>query len=124
MSHKVMMPLACPRGNDRYVQVIKTEEKGSDVNLAVHALNDAWLDRYDCAVIVSNDSDLAEALSIIKDRGKRIGLVTPGAIKSRPTSPVLRRHADFIRRIHTSALVTSQLPSPIPGTTLVKPHDW
>lgn len=32
------------------VEVVKTEEKGSDVNLAVHLLNDAWLDVYDCAV--------------------------------------------------------------------------
>ena len=44
----------------QFVEVIKTEEKGSDVNLAVHLLNDAWLDRYECAVVVSNDSDLAE----------------------------------------------------------------
>lgn len=41
------------------VDIIKTEEKGSDVNLAVHLLNDGWLDAYDCAVVVSNDSDLA-----------------------------------------------------------------
>ena len=37
----------------------KTEEKGSAVNLAVHLLNDGWLDAYDCAVVISNDSDLA-----------------------------------------------------------------
>ena len=31
-------------GNQRTVEVIRTEEKGSDVNLAVHLLNDGWLD--------------------------------------------------------------------------------
>ena len=41
------------------VNIIKTEGKGSDVNLAVHLLNDGWLDAYDCAVVISNDSDLA-----------------------------------------------------------------
>ena len=48
------------------VNVIKTEEKGSDVNLAVHLLNDAWLNKYECAVIVSNDSDMAEAMRLVK----------------------------------------------------------
>ena len=50
-----------------FTQVYKTEEKGSDVNLALHVLNDAWLDQYDCAVIVSNDSDLAESLRLVKN---------------------------------------------------------
>ena len=31
------------------LEVWKTEEKGSDVNLAVHMLNDAWLNKYDVA---------------------------------------------------------------------------
>ena len=31
----------------KFAQVIKTEENGSDVNLAVHLLNDAWLNEYD-----------------------------------------------------------------------------
>ncbi len=31
--------------NIKFVKIIKTEEKGSDVNLAVHLLNDARLNR-------------------------------------------------------------------------------
>lgn len=53
------------------VEVWKNEEKGSDVNLALHVLNDAWHNAYDCAVIVSNDSDLAEALRLVKARHKK-----------------------------------------------------
>jgi hypothetical protein len=34
------------------------EEKGSDVNLAVHLLNDAWQDRFEAAAATSNDTDL------------------------------------------------------------------
>ena len=52
-SHDVVKPLACRNKKFTrpfFVPVIKTEEKGSDVNLAVHLLNDAWLDEYDCAV--------------------------------------------------------------------------
>lgn len=106
------------------VEVWKTEEKGSDVNLAVHVLNDAWLDRYDCAVIVSNDSDLAESLRLIKrQHGKVIGLITPGAPK-RSTSKQLKNHADFQRTIRVKALKNNQLPHKIPGTGLVKPANW
>lgn len=37
----------------------RTEEKGLDVNLAAHLLNDSRLDAYDCGVLVSNDSDVS-----------------------------------------------------------------
>lgn len=36
------MPLAEPSKNQRFVKVVKTEEKGSDVNFAVHLLNDCF----------------------------------------------------------------------------------
>jgi hypothetical protein len=44
LTHTVTAPLAQPNGGQRFAQVLKTEEKGSDVNLAVHLVNDAWLD--------------------------------------------------------------------------------
>ena len=106
------------------VEVWKNEEKGSDVNLALHVLNDAWLDAYDCAVIVSNDSDLAEALRLVKTHKRRIiGLVTPGA-PVRKTSRQLRMHADFVRPIRTWMLRECQLPDPIPGAGIHKPLGW
>lgn len=65
-------------GQPKYIKIIKTEEKGSDVNIALQILNDAWLDKYDCAVLVSNDSDIAEALKLVKaERNKTIGLILP-----------------------------------------------
>ncbi len=122
LSHRVSAPLAQPIGNRRTAEVIKTEEKGSDVNLAVHLLNDAWLDVYDCAVVVSNDGDLVEAMHLVKEHhGKRIGLVTPGT--GRP-SRQLMAHADFIRHTRSNALQRSQLPDPIPGTNIRKPLRW
>lgn len=106
------------------VEVWKNEEKGSDVNLALHVLNDAWQDAYDCAVIVSNDSDLAESLRLVKaQHGTLIGLVTPGA-PTRKTSRQLKQHADFVKPIRTWMLESSQLPNPIPGTTIHKPGGW
>ena len=53
------MPLAHPIvGQPRTVEILKTEEKGYDVNLAVQLLHDAYQNRYETAVIISGDSDL------------------------------------------------------------------
>lgn len=117
------MPLANPTAEQKKAEVIQTEEKGSDVNLAVHLLNDSWLDAYDCAVVVSNDSDIAEALRLVKKHHeKQIGLVTPG--KSTPRSGQLVENADFLRRVQPNILRRSQLPNPIPGTNIKKPSSW
>ena len=123
LTHEVFAPLAQPTNEVKTVKIIKTEEKGSDVNIAVHLLNDAWLDYYDCAVIVSNDSDLAEAVRLVKEQhsDKLLGLMMPG--KGHP-SKELMRHVDFIKRVRTGVLSTSQFPNPIPNTTIYKPYDW
>ncbi len=128
LSHNVFKPLAYPInrnlfGKDiKFVNVIKTEEKGSDVNLAVHLLNDVWLDLHDCAVIVSNDSDLSESLRLVKEQHKKkIGLITPG--KTHPSKELLK-YSDFTKRVRKGVLAASQLPDPIPGTTIHKPAVW
>lgn len=123
LTHEVFAPLAEPIDNIRTVKIIKTEEKGSDVNIAVHILNDAWLNNYDCAIVVSNDSDLAESMKLVKEQhpNKILGLIMPG--KGHP-SKELMKHADFVKRIRTGILELSQLPNPIPGTNIYKPKDW
>jgi len=42
LSHPVRMPLEIPINGERYATVIKTEEKGSDVNLATLMLMDCF----------------------------------------------------------------------------------
>ncbi len=114
--------LANPDNRGERVKILSIEEKGSDVNLAVHLLNDAWLDLYDCAVLVSNDSDLAEALRLVRaHRRKKIGVITPHRNQQ---SRELLCHANFVKRIREGQLRISQLPNPIPGTTLYKPTSW
>jgi|AMWB02.1.fsa_nt_gi uncharacterized LabA/DUF88 family protein len=124
-THTITQPLACENSNYTkpfFVPVLKTEEKGSDVNLAVHLLNDAWSNRFDCAVVVSNDSDLSEALRIVKDDLKKVvGVVNPRG--TRP-SQELMRNATFFKVIRKGLLADSQLPDPIPGTTIHKPKRW
>ena len=93
------------------VEVIKTEEKGSDVNFSVHLLNDAWEDRYECAVLVTDDSDMAEAMRLVKSQfsKKKLGLITP---RGRPTSE-LRKYADFKKTIRDDDLKTAQFSNPV-----------
>ena len=128
LSHNIFMPLAHPvdenvfRKKIKFANIVKTEEKGSDVNLALHLLNDAWLGEYECAVVVSNDSDLAEALKLVKTQHKKmIGLVTPN--RTHP-SKELMKYADFNKRVRKGVLKSSQLPDPIPGTKIHKPKVW
>jgi len=79
LTHSIRMPLANPSDGLEFVEVLRTEEKGSDVNFAVHLLNDVWLDLYDCAVIVTNDSDISKSMNLVKRQtSKKLGLVTPG----------------------------------------------
>jgi len=59
------------------VWVQKAEEKGSDVNLASHLVRDAFMNLFDVAVVVTNDTDLIEPIKIVRDDvGKAIGLLS------------------------------------------------
>ena len=62
------------------VWVDKTEEKGSDVNLATYLLFDAFEGDYEAALIISNDSDLVEPISLVRDKlGRPVGIVNPSS---------------------------------------------
>ena len=125
LQNNVRMPLTHPKPWQKTVEVVKTEEKGSDVNLAVHVLNDAWQNQYDCAVICSNDSDLSESLKLVrKQHKKRIVLVVPGYPSVRTPAIQLKRFANAVVQITEDDLKASQLPNPIPGTTIKKPATW
>lgn len=123
-AHNKYLPLVKPTGQQAFAEVVKIEEKGSDVNLAVHMVNDAWHDRYEAAVVVSNDSDLEEALRIVKEeRGKEVILLTPPKFMKK-RSIRLKINCTRSMTIRNSDLAASQLPNPIPGTSLFKPSSW
>jgi uncharacterized LabA/DUF88 family protein len=122
LSHPVTMPLEAPNGSTKYARVIKTEEKGSDVNLAIHMINDAWKDLYECAVLISNDSDLAGALEIVKcERKKLVGVINP---HKHHFSQELIHHAHFKKPVRESVLQQCLLPDNIPGTNIRIPQAW
>ncbi len=112
------------RALNRSVSVLKTEEKGSDVNLAVDLLHDCVKGQYDCAVIISNDSDLARSLRIVRqDYGKIIGIVNP---QSKGMARQLRGLANFNIRLGETALASSQFPDEVAigGGVLHRPPEW
>jgi len=48
------------------IEVFKTEEKGSDVNLATHLLLDGFQDRYAAAIVITGDSDLVTPIKMAR----------------------------------------------------------
>lgn len=55
------------------------EEKETDVNIALYLLDSAYQDSFDRALVITNDSDLAPAIQIVRQRfpHKRITTVAP-----------------------------------------------
>ena len=124
LSHVVWMPLAAPiPGQKPFVHVIKTEEKGSDVNLASHLLMDAFTNSFDCAVIISGDSDLRTPIHMVLNCfHKMVGVLNP---QQRPCK-ALENIASFYKHIRESAIQASQFAPVLTDSqgTFHKPPTW
>jgi uncharacterized LabA/DUF88 family protein len=102
------------------VLVWDTEEKGSDVNLAVDLVDDAWSGLYEMAVVISNDSDLERALMIVKRKQRRVGVL----IRGDATVHSLKRASHFVVKLKESDLKNALLPREIPDSQLKIPQYW
>jgi uncharacterized LabA/DUF88 family protein len=106
------------------VKVVKFEEKGSDVNLAAHLVRDAFLDRFDVAIVITNDSDLVEPIRIaVHEAGKRVGLLVPVKYPNQS----LIDAASFYLHIRPGHLRKAQFMNPVSmsdGTKIFKPASW
>lgn len=105
------------------VWVDKTEEKGSDVNLASHLLMDGFLKTYELAVLVTNDSDLAEPVRMVINQLKLpVGILNPHQHHSQQ----LKTLATFIKRIRQSDLIAAQFPATLTDSVgrFNKPAAW
>lgn len=124
LTHPVLMRLANPQPNQKaFVWVIKTDEKGSDVNLATHLLSDAYNRRFECAVIVSGDSDLLAPVRLVMNELKLpVGVLNP---QKRPCR-VLANQATFYKHIRAGVLAQSQFPATLTDGrgTFSKPSSW
>ena len=127
LRHQATAPNVNPPPN--LVDYVKTEEKGSDVNLASRLLADAFQDAYDCAIVVSNDGDMAPAVQIARqEAGKMVGALMPRQHPNRHhmrrASAELKAECNFVRTIFSRTIRRCQLPSPIPNTEYYKPQHW
>jgi uncharacterized LabA/DUF88 family protein len=106
-----------------YVRVIKTEEKGSDVNLATHLVSDGYKKEYEVGVVISNDSDLVEPVRIVtQELSLQVGILNPHSRRSRELS----QYASFYKQIRSGALAASQFPTIMTDATgqFHKPTVW
>jgi uncharacterized LabA/DUF88 family protein len=118
------MPLAKPRAlGPRTVRVLKTEEKGSDVNLASYLLLDAFREDCEVAVVVSNDADLKTPIELaIGELGIRVGVLNP--------HPPERRSLDlrptFFKQLRQGPIAASQFAPLLHDSSgeIRKPADW
>lgn len=124
LTHVVRMPLANPApGQNLHAKVIRTSEKGSDVNIATQLMHDAHRGAFDCAVIISGDSDLLMPVRlVINDLKKPVGVINPQKTPCR----VLETTATFYKHIRPAALAASQLPPTLTDSrgTFSKPMAW
>ncbi len=105
------------------VEVWRTEEKGSDVNLATYLLLDAFDGRMESAVVVSNDSDLKTPMQVARHRfNMTVGLINPHQNTSRALLPI----ATFVRQVRAGPLLASQFPDALLDERgeIRRPESW
>ena len=121
-------PLVTPvEGLPRFVQIRDTEEKGTDVNLATYLLVDGYNSDYEQAVIVSNDSDFAEPIKIVRNElGLPVGVVNPNIDPSQHAPMELSDAAAFVRRLRERTLRSAQFPPALRDAQgiITKPSVW
>ncbi|MCA9833835.1 MAG: NYN domain-containing protein [Thermomicrobiales bacterium] len=108
---------------EQYALVIESREKGSDVNLASHLLLDGFEDTYDLAVVITNDSDLATPIRMIRENlGKRVAIVNP----RKRTAIDLKGIANSYKVIRRSWLENAQFPMTLTDENgdFTKPAHW
>lgn len=122
-NHVRMRLVHPPQDGPKTAYVIKTEEKGSDVNIATHMLSDGYQGLYDAAVLVTNDSDLLEPVRVVRQQlGLTVGIISPHTRPSR----TLVQHATFMKTIRAGVLRASQFANPLTDARGVfhKPDAW
>ena len=130
-TRKVRAKVVSPPPNT--IEVYRTEEKGSDVNLGAHLLLDAFRDRFDAAIVITGDSDLVTPIRMAcRELKKPVGVLNPQRLSGphcRPPrrSAGLRKAAAFYQNgVTWSQLLKAQFANPLtdPHGTFHKPPNW
>lgn len=127
-THPVSLPLTDGSGT---ASVFRTEEKGSDVNLASWLLFDACDRDFEIALVVSNDTDLVFPVREARRRfGVAVGVSCPVYHGDRHPSRELVEATDFnvhITKKRRGLLRRSRFPDPVEdrdGRPVRKPEAW
>ena len=109
------------------VEVRKSEEKGSDVNPASYLLLDGFRKDYEVAVVITNDSDLAEPIRLVRHELKLPVVVLHPCGGIRGPSIKLKMVASKSISISEIHLAASLFPDEITlpnGQIITKPVGW
>lgn len=112
------------KGKTKRQMIVHTEEKGSDVNLAAHFMADAFKNRVDIAIMITNDTDLVTPLKIVSEElNKTVIVISP----FKETAFSIKKLNHVIKyNISASHLSKSQFPETVEakGKVIQKPSDW
>lgn len=124
LSNPKMMPRTDGRG---LIEVHKTEEKGTDVNIATMMLVDALDNNCDKLFLFSNDSDLALPIQVIRQKfSKEVVVFYPKLRNEQRASKELARVSTSIQAVRAADLRACQFPRSFPDRngTITKPSEW
>jgi len=118
-------PRTCPICRKQYNS---KEEKRTDVNIAVTLLDLAHNNKFDCAFILSGDSDLIPAISYVKNnfRGKTIKVIVPIGGRAEELTKVCGGNS-FRIHLKEDHLKRNLLPDPFllkNGDKISCPPEW
>jgi uncharacterized LabA/DUF88 family protein len=108
---------------------METEEKRTDVNIAVSMVDDAYQNKADRFILVSGDSDLVPAMAMIKRRfpDKELIVYIPALNPDRAAAVELRAISDKDRTLPMAIVKRMQFPDAITdtqGQVIEKPSAW
>ena len=122
---RIKCQIGCSHAGNRLFDV--PEEKRTDVNIAVRMVDDAYRNLADRFILVSGDSDLVPAVTLLRDMGKEVLVYIPVRDEMRGAAVELRSVATRAKSLPLSLLHHSHLPSQVPdgnGGTIAKPSGW
>ena len=115
------------------IEIFKTEEKGSDVNLGAHLLMDGFLNRYEAAIVITGDSDLVTPIQMAcRELRKPVGVLNPqrlsglGSRLERKSAGLQKAAAFYKNGVTWNQLLKAQFPNPLTDAhgTFSKPPSW
>lgn len=109
----------------KFVTVLDTEEKGSDVNLASFLLMDAFCDSFDLALVLSQDTDLLEPMRMVREEMNKAVVV--GWFESTSPGKRHKKTCTSIRHVSSKHLRESQFTNPVigqGGVQIERPTSW